>query len=41
MEALVNGLADLCGLRDRHALDAALVRLVGAEQFQSVRLVKL
>jgi diguanylate cyclase (GGDEF)-like protein len=44
MEALVNGLADLCGLRDRHALDAALVRLVhlvGAEEFQAVRLVKL
>jgi hypothetical protein len=44
MEALVNGLADLCGLRDRHALDAALVRLVylvGAEQISVVRLVKL
>ena len=44
METLVNGLADLCGLRDRHALDAALVRLValaGAEQFGAVRLVKL
>jgi len=44
MEALVNGLADLCGLRDRHALDAALVRLVqlaGGEQFSAVRLVKL
>ncbi len=44
MEEIVNQLADLCELRDRHALDAALVRLVhlaGAEKFQTVRLVKL